>query len=394
MRRIEITRTRAIVGGVVLLVLALIALSLRPEPIEVDVAAVTRGPLRVTVDAEGRTRVRDRYAITAPVSGRLERIALAEGSLVRRGDVVARIAPMPLDAQSVAQARARLDAAIAAQREAATRVEQARLTADHARRTAERLGAVAAAGGLSARDREQTELASTVARDDLVAAQARARAAAAEIRAAQAGLLAVGGAATGSRPGITPVRSPTQGRLLRVPERSERVVAAGAPILELGSPAAMEVVVDVLSTDAVQVCDGAAVELDEWGGDAPLRGRVRVVEPSAFTRVSALGVEEQRVNVVIDFVDAPGTLGDGFRVEARIVTWEGPGVVRVPASALFRDGDQWKVFVVREGRARLQSVDIGHRTAAAVEVVRGLEQGEQVVLFPSDRVSDGVRVRR
>jgi HlyD family secretion protein len=394
MRRIEITRTRAIVGGVVLLVLALIALSLRPEPIEVDVAAVTRGPLRVTVDAEGRTRVRDRYAITAPVSGRLERIALAEGSLVRRGDVVARIAPMPLDAQSVAQARARLDAAIAAQREAATRVEQARLTADHARRTAERLGAVAAAGGLSARDREQTELASTVARDDLVAAQARARAAAAEIRAAQAGLLAVGGAATGSRPGITLVRSPTQGRLLRVPERSERVVAAGAPILELGSPAAMEVVVDVLSTDAVQVCDGAAVELDEWGGDAPLRGRVRVVEPSAFTRVSALGVEEQRVNVVIDFVDAPGTLGDGFRVEARIVTWEGPGVVRVPASALFRDGDQWKVFVVREGRARLQSVDIGHRTAAAVEVVRGLEQGEQVVLFPSDRVSDGVRVRR
>lgn len=305
---------------------------------------------------------------------------------------MARIAPLPLDAQSVAQARARLDAATAAQREASTRVAQARITAEHARRTAERFGAVAAAGGVSARDREQTELAWSVARDDLSAAQSRARAAAADVRAAQAALMAVGGA-PGARGGLTLVRSPTQGRLLRVPERSERVIAAGAPILELGSPAAMEVVVDVLSTDAVQVCVGASAELDEWGGDAPLRGRVRLVEPAAFTRVSALGVEEQRVNVIIDFVDPPGALGDGFRVEAGIVTWEAPEVLTVPASALFRDGTTWNVFAVRDGRARTQRVEIGHRTPAAVEVVRGLESGDEVVLFPSDKVRDGTRVK-
>lgn len=392
MRRIQVTRSRAITAGVVVVVGGLVALSLRPEPIEVDTAAVARGSLRVTVDAEGRTRVRDRFVITAPVSGRLERIALAEGSVVRRGDVVARVAPLPLDAQTVLQARARLDAAVATQREATTRVEQARITAEHAQRNAERFGAVAAAGGLSARDREQVELASSVARDDLTAATARARAAAAEIEAARAALIAVGGNG-GSARGVIPVRSPTPGRLLRVPERSERVVVAGTPILELGSPAAMEVVVDVLSTDAVQVCEGATVELDEWGGDAPLAGRVRLIEPSAFTRVSALGVDEQRVNVVIDFVDRPGTLGDGFRVEARIVTWEGADVLTVPASALFREGDRWNVFIVREGRARLQSVIVGHRTPAAVEIVRGLEQGEQVVLFPSDRIRDGVRIR-
>ncbi|HEY7236045.1 MAG TPA: HlyD family efflux transporter periplasmic adaptor subunit, partial [Gemmatimonadaceae bacterium] len=184
------------------------------------------------------------------------------------------------------------------------------------------------------------------------------------------------------------------GTVLRIPEVSERVTAAGAPILELGDASAIEIVADVLSTDAVRICAGQEVEIVEWGGDLPLRGRVRSVEPSAFTKVSALGVDEQRVNVVSDILGAPATLGDAFRVEVRIVVWEGRAVLTVPASALVQQtSGEWRVFVVEGGRARERAVRIGHRTSGLVEVVAGLPVGATVVLFPSDLIRDGVRVR-
>lgn len=190
-----------------------------------------------------------------------------------------------------------------------------------------------------------------------------------------------------------PVRSPTAGRVLRIPDQSERVVPAGAPILELGDASAMEVVIDVLSTDAVRVRPGDDVEIVEWGGEQPIHDRVRSIEPAAFTRVSALGVDEQRVNVLITIPDRPASLGDGFRVEARMTVWQAPNVITAPASAVFQRGQGWRVFVVDHGRARVRQVEIGHRTEASVEIVRGLTPGTKVVLFPSDKIEEGVRVR-
>ena len=190
-----------------------------------------------------------------------------------------------------------------------------------------------------------------------------------------------------------PVRSPVRGRVLRVPEPSERVVAASAPIIELGDASALEVIADVLSSDAVRIDPGDAVEIVEWGGDRPLRGRVRSIEPSAFTRVSALGIDEQRVNVIVDLIDHPVSLGDGFRVEMRATVWESNDVLVVPASILFQRDGGWAVFVVQDNRARLRKVEIGHRTGASVEITGGLKPGERVILFPSDKVDDGSRIR-
>jgi HlyD family secretion protein len=182
------------------------------------------------------------------------------------------------------------------------------------------------------------------------------------------------------------------GRVLRVIEESERVVPVGAPLLEIGDPRALEVVVDVLSADAVKVRPGADVVFEDWGGERTLEGRVRLVEPSGFTKVSALGVEEQRVNVIADFVEPPAMLADGYRLEARIVVWEGADVLTIPASALFRRGGTWEVFAVVDGRARRRGVTLGHRTPARVEVIGGLDAGDVVVLHPSDLVGDGTRV--
>ncbi|HEX2205360.1 MAG TPA: efflux RND transporter periplasmic adaptor subunit, partial [Longimicrobium sp.] len=239
--------------------------------------------------------------------------------------------------------------------------------------------------------REQAELAATTRQRELEAAQAAARAARAEVASARAAL--VDASPSGAPSSVTEVRSPVRGRVLRVARESERPVAPGEALVELGDAQALEVVVDVLSTDAVRIEPGMPILIEEWGGPRPLQGRVRTVSPSAFTKVSALGVEEQRVDVVGDLVDPPGPLGDGYRVEARIVTWEGSGVLAVPVSALFRTGADWSVFVVEDGRARLRRVQVGHRGDAEAEVAGGLREGETVVLFPSDQVKDGAPVR-
>jgi HlyD family secretion protein len=183
-----------------------------------------------------------------------------------------------------------------------------------------------------------------------------------------------------------------RGRVLRVIEKSERVVTSGTPIVVVGDPSKLEVVVDLLSTDAVKVRPGTAMLLENWGGEAAIRARVRTVEPSAFTKVSALGIEEQRANVVADFVDPPAPLGDGYRVEARIIIWEAESVLKVPSSALFRHGDGWSVFVVESGNAVRREVEIGHRSQFEAEVLKGIEEGAQVVLHPTNQISDGSRV--
>ena len=360
----------------------------REKPIDVDTDLVRQGTLMVTVDAEGRTRVRDRYMVAAPVGGRLQRIELDEGARVRAGDVVARIAPMPLDAQSSQQARARLDAATSMVRDAEARVRQAEASLDHGRRTVSRVVRLVEAGALAERDREDAQLTLQLREDELEAARSRARAAVADVEQARAALLTMG-----SSPGATIlVRSPVSGRILRIPERSERVIGPGVLLAEVGDPGAIEIVVDILSSDAARVRRGARVMLEHWGDGEALAGQVRQVEPAAFTRVSALGVEEQRVNVVVDVTGPPIGLGDGYRVEARIVVREQVAAVIVPVSALFRQGAEWAVFLVDDGRAVVTLVRVGDQGGTDVEVLSGLEAGDEVILFPSDQVRHGTRV--
>ena len=370
-------------------VVATVRFATRPVVLDVDTAVVSRGPMRQTIDAEGKTRVRDRFVIAAPVTGRLRRLTVREGTTVAPGQVVALIAPLPLDETTRRQAEARLLFVTALASEATVRVGQARAAADQARRVLHRRDALLAAGAVSPESREQLALESRARDDELAAAEARARSAAAKVSAARAALVGVDGS-TGV---LIPIRSPARGSVLRIPEVSERVTAAGTPILELGDASAVEIVADVLSTDAVRICAGQDVEIVEWGGDVALGGRVRLVEPSAFTKVSALGVDEQRVNVRMDLLEPAGMLGDGFRVEVRIVVWEASAVLSVPASAVFQQTNgRWSVFVVDGGRARQREVRIGHRTSGLVEVIGGLPSGATVVLFPSDRVREGVRV--
>jgi HlyD family secretion protein len=386
----KLTRKHLILFGAVAATGAAIAGVVRPDPVEVDVAAAERRDLLVTVDAEGQARVRQRYTIAAPVAGRVARIDLPEGTRVEKGDVVAVVTPTPLDPQGAEQAGSRVAAAVALAREADTRVSQARLALDQERRTAERAGRLAAAGAISDDDRERAELTRSIREGEYAAALSRARAAAADVRAARASLLGLAPSAPRAQ---VKVRAPAPGRVLRVPERSERVIGAGTPLVELGDSRSLEIVVDVLSTDAVRILPGAEVIVEQWGGEHPLAGQVRLVEPAAFTRVSALGVEEQRVNVLIDVPSPPETIGDGYRVETRTVVWRGRRVLTVPTSAPFQVGEQPHLFVVADGRARLRRVQIGHVGEASAEVLGGLSDGETVILFPSDAITHGVRVR-
>ena len=389
MKTEHITRRILTISGLLLVVAAGVAYTLRPEVIDVHTARVSRGPMRVTVDEDGRTRVLDRFVITAPISGRLERVALREGMQITPGQIVALIAPLPLDATTGRQAEARLRTAEALASEAKAIVEQTDAAAVQARRSVERSANLLASGAVSPESHERAVLDLHMREHELAAGQSRLRAARADVDVARAALLALGGSGAGR----VAVRSPTRGSVLRIPEVSERVILAGTPILELGDAGKLEVVADVLSSDATRMRVGDSVEMAAWGGDSLLHGRVRTIEPSAFTRVSALGVEEQRVNVVMDLLDSRASLGDGFRVETRTIVWKAPKVLRAPPSAVFQRGEDWVVFTVENERARLRSVNIGHRANDAVEILSGLSEGETVILFPSDKIVDGARVK-
>jgi HlyD family secretion protein len=382
------------------MVVALLVVVVRPKPLRVDTATVRRGPLQVSVDEEGYTRVRDRFVITAPIAGRIARLALDAGDRVEPGTVVVRMQPLPLDPRSRAEAEARLAAAEAQQRAADAQVEQARAALEQAQRSGARARHLGSKGTIAAEERELAELAETARQKELEAASFAARAAAFKVEAARAALLAAGDqnsremAATceAGDGACLELRSPIRGQVLRVPDKSARVVAVGTPLLELGDTSALEIVVDVLSADAVQVKPGALMMIEDWGGAEPLRARVRLIEPSGFMKLSALGVEEQRVNVIADFETSPGPMADGYRLEARIVVWEAADVPKVPASALFRRDGVWNVFVVDGGRARRRTVEIGHRGTFEAQVLQGLDEGTPVIVHPSDQVEDGVCV--
>jgi HlyD family secretion protein len=384
------------VGGA--FVVALVALMLAPEAVPVDLSRVTRAALQVTLDHEGKTQVHDRFMISAPVDGRVLRIELRPGDPVEAGRTAlaafAPAAPVPLDARSRAEARARVAAARATYSRARAARDEAEAEARLARSELERRRRLAEQGIVARSDLDAAE-ADAGARDAaLEAAEAAANAARHDLEAAQASLLEP---RAGARAGgvVLTLRSPVSGVVLRRLRESEAVVPTGEPLIEVADTSYLEIVSDYLSTDAVKMRPGMRVLVVRWGGDAPLPGRVRRVEPSGFLKISALGVEEQRVNVVIDFDDreaASRLLGDGYRVETEVVTWEGESVLQVPTSALFRKGDDWAVFRFDGGRARLTTVRIGHRSDLAAEVEGGLREGQQVVEHPSEDVSDGARV--
>jgi len=374
--------------GAVMLV-ALIVAGLWPKPVPVETVTAGVGELRATVNEEGKTRIKQRYTICAPVAGQLRRIPLKAGAEVKAGEVVAVVdplAPALLDARTRATAEAKRDTA-------AANLEKARAT--HTFATSDR------------RRFEQLFNQKTISVEELESAQLRESSAAKEeaavnsaLQQAQAELAEFGSADSGTNAACLPreIQSPTSGRVLHVFEENARAVSAGTPLLEVGDPADLEVVVEVLSRDAAAISPGAKVELEQWGApEAPkLVGRVRLIEPAAFTKVSALGVEEQRVNVVADLLTPPEerqNVGDNFRVEARIIVWETAGTLKVPEGALFRRGDQWAAFVVVGGRAELRMIKAGRSGGAETQVLEGLASGEKVILYPGSRVQAGQRVR-
>jgi HlyD family secretion protein len=386
--RFRLSRKRVLVAAGALALVALIALSSRGSPLEVETATAQVGPLEVVVEDEGRTRAVDRYIVTAPVAGRVQRITVREGNHVDAEAVLARIEPLPLDAPTRGQLQAQLSAASARLRSARAALAQAAEASAQARRELERRRALVTEGALAAEVLEQFALALELREQERVTAQEGVRAAEADVE----GVRALLSGSTGASTTLVAVRAPSSGTVLRVPERSERVVAAGEPLVEVGDPAALEVLVDVLTPDAVRIRQGMPARLTGWGGDT-LHATVRRVEPSAFTRVSALGVEEQRVNVILDLAHRPAELGEGYRVDARIIVWEAAAVLTVPTSALFSDAAGWRAFVVEQGRARLRPVEVGERGDARTQVLSGLEEGETVIVFPPDDLVEGARVR-
>ncbi len=428
----------------------LVTLAFRPAPIAVDIGQVTQGPLQVTVDAEGKTRVQDRYVVAAPVAGRLQRIDLEAGDAVDAGIIVAQIDPLPLDtqvqaaqarlqelqaeltgvetqrpkAEELTQASARLRSAEATQQAAAAEVTRTHAALEQASRDRARAQTLEAQGAISRQAREAAELEETRLIQELEAAQRELEGAIAEVADAQEALpllraeqrdpdylidayrAQIAGveaelANLADEARRTTIAAPVSGSILRVPEASARFVSAGEPLIELGNSTELELVIDVLSADAVKISPGDSILVEQWGGSTPLTATVSHIEPAAFTEISALGVEEQRVNVIGTFTEpavdstlaSTGLpLGDGYRIEARIAIWADDNALQVPISALYRCDQDWCVFVVEEGRASPRRIMINQRSTTAAAVESGLQPGEQVILHPSEQIGSGRKV--
>lgn len=369
-----------------------------PGPVPVDVLAVARGPLLVTVEEEGKTRVMERYLISAPMAGYARRIGLKAGDAVEAGQMLVLLEPArsdALDPRSRAQATAQVGAAEAALAAARETARAAAAEADLARGQLVRIEALGQARFYSPQAVDQ-------ARSNALHTQAARQAADYAIQVARyqwdtarAVLARTSALQAGAPADSLSVGAPIRGRVLKVIRESEGTVRAGEPLLEVGNPSNLEVEVEVLSTSAVAIAPGGRVVLDRWGGK-PLQGVVRKVEPAGFTKVSALGVEEQRVRVIVDIRSPRESwqrLGDGYRVEASFVVWEGTDVLQIPASALFRHGKGWAAFVVSEGRAQLRPMVVGQRSGLSAQVLEGLKPGETVIVHPDDKVHEGVKVK-
>jgi HlyD family secretion protein len=380
-----------------------LAIMTRPRPVPVDFAFVSRGSMAETLDHEGRTRVRERYVVSAPVIGRVLRIELRPGDrVVANRTVIATFAPgvsSLLDARSRAGATSRVSEAEALLAQARARREQVRVESQHAVEERDRARNLAQFGLLTTEGRQAAETQAVASQRALDAADAAVQAAIHEVEAARAMLLEPGsasaGAGAGGAKGATlTLRSPIDGFVLERHRESEAIVMQGEPLVTVADTSALEVIADFLSSDAVRIQPGMRALVDQWGGGPPLDAVVRLVEPAGFLKVSALGVEERRVWVVLDLEEqaAGRALGDGYRVEVRVVIWEGSDVTKLPVSSLFRRGDGWAVFIEEGGVARERVVQIGHRNGTSAEILSGLSAGAKVIVYPPDTVSEGTRI--
>ncbi len=372
----------------VLLAIAMITWILAPAPLRLQLVRAEKAALSVSVDNEGIVRVRDAYLVTSPIAATIERLVLRTGDTVTRGDVLAWLLPLSMDLQSQEQTLARLQEAQARWSEATLQQREAEINHAIAKNELERQKALVRDHFISPQALDQLIAHESIARAAVSAAQARTKGAQATVNEARAAVNTF----TRATERKMPVRAPASGRVLSVTQQSERTIGAGLPLMTIGDPGYLEAVVDVLSGDAVIIQPGMRMLLRGWGGDTPLEARVRLVEPVAFTKISALGIEEQRVNVIADPVGSPWPLGDGYRIQARIVLWQQDGVLKLPGSSIFRVGNEWRVFVAENGRARERTVIIGQRNRDDVQIISGLREGEQVIRFPSRQVSDGARI--
>lgn len=381
-------------------VVAAVIYTLRPKPIEVDAGIARIGSMQVSVDEEGKTRIRDRYVVSSPLTGRLRRITLDPGdTLIAQQTVLAVIEPTNpdlLDARSLAEAEARARAAEAAVRQSEATLKSASATSDYAENELARITNAFQQGAANQHELDAARTDHRTATEAYRAAEYGREISLYELEVARSALLFAKGEQGEDAQAQMRLASPIDGVVLRVLQESDAVVNPGTPLIEVGNPLDLEIVIEVLSTDAVGITPGDRVVIDHWGGNDPLEARVRLVEPSAFTKVSSLGIEEQRVNVIADFVTPEterSTLGDGYRVEAAIVVWEEPSVLHIPTSALFRSDDQWAVFRIIDDTARLTPIKPGKQNGQFTQIASGLSEHDLVVLHPSDRIADGVGVQ-
>lgn len=399
MRKSYFTGPRILMALLIGALAAAIVIALRDPPISVELGVVGKGPLNVTVDDLGETRVRDLYVVAAPITGQLRRVPLKPGDrAIARATLLARIEPVelgPLDARTYAQAQANVRSLEAQLSAGQSRINEAQAELVLSERDFARAAELERRGFVTKASLDRARAARDGSRAAVAAARQSAAAVRQDLAAARATLLVSGSRASGR--GSVNVTSPVSGFVLRVSQESERVVVAGTPVVEIGDPNRLELVTDLLSEDAVRVRPGATVFIENWGGDRPLKGSVRLIEPFGFTKISALGVEEQRVNVVIDFAqprEAWKQMGHGYRARVRIVTWSTPSTIKVPISALFRQGNQWSLFLAEDGhRARLKPVEVGQMNDEEAEIRKGVNPGDRVILHPSDKVRHGVKIK-
>lgn len=383
------------------LVAATVYVAMRPQPQLVDTAEVRRQPMQVTIDEDGTTRIRERYVVSTPLGGRLLRITLDVGDVVKANEtVLARMEPTDpelLDPRMVAQAEARVRAAQRKLEAAKSELAKARNALNFAETEMGRLRRLREQNAASTLEFNEKELDFRQATEDTRSSEFAVDIAQYELELEKAALILTDPEKSENSSAELPIHAPIDGRILRINQESAAVITAGSPLMEIGDPSDLEIVADVLSRDAVRIQPGNDVSLEHWGGEQPLRGRVRLVEPSGFTKLSALGVEEQRVNVVIDLLDPPESrtqLGDNFRVDCRMIVWQSGDVLQLPTSALFRIDERWHVFAVRNGLAELTPVEVGHNNGQQAEIIGGIDAGSLVIIHPSDTLENGVAVER
>lgn len=388
---------RILIGSIIIIILIAIFFSVRTPPIEVDTAEAIEAPLLVTIDDEGETRVRDMFVVAAPINGHLLRVDLEAGDQVVAGQtVVARMMPAQPDFQnprSEAEIQARIRGLKANVQSSAARISQARADRALAAANFGRTDAIFKRGFATKTAHDAARAARDSSAAQVTEALQAQESAQFELNAARASLM--GPSISNMRGNALDITSPESGSVLRVTQESETLLTAGSIIMELGDPLDIEIVTDLLSRDAVKIKPGSDVLIDNWGGDQPLKGKVQRIEPFGFTKISALGVEEQRVNVIIDFVDpqtAHARLGHGYRVIVRLVEWSGEKILQVPISALFRDSGIWSVFEMDAGKARLVPVKVGRMNDEHAQILEGLEAGASVILHPSEKIDDGTKV--